>query len=109
MIHFAFTVIGYTVIVLDEWVNSCSLLYLNKNNFYLVFEKWFKKKGIWNIAVVILSLILVMTKVIDYKINLELELAEYICIMLGLILVFEFSIDEIRLQRKTPKKVFSGI
>lgn len=69
-------------------------------------KKWCKKKEVWYIAVVIFSLILIMTKIIDYNMTLELELADYIYIMVGLILVWllSFRLIRYRYEERLRKK-----
>lgn len=71
-------------------------------------KKWCKKKEVWYIAVVIFSLILIMTKIIDYNMKLELELADYIYILLGLILVWllSFRLMRYRYEERLRKKYF---
>ena len=73
---------------------------------YLV--KWCMKKEVWYIAVVIFSLILIMTKIIDYNMTLKLELVDYIYIMMGLILVWLLSIRlmRYRYEERLRKKYF---
>lgn len=73
-------------------------------------KKWCKKKEVWYIAVVIFSLILIMTKIIDYNMKLELELADYIYIMIGLILVWllSFRLMRYRYEERLRKKYFQA-
>ena len=72
------------------------------------FRKWCAKKEVWYIAVVIFSLVLIMTKIIDYNMTLELELADYIYIVVGLLIVWflSFRLMRYHYQEKLKKKYF---
>lgn len=76
----------------------------------LYLKKWCKKKEIWYIAVVIFSLVLIMTKIIDYNMTLELELADYIYIVVGLLIVWvlSFRLMKYRYEEKLRKKYFAA-
>lgn len=76
----------------------------------LYLKKWCKKKEIWYIAVVIFSLVLIMTKIIDYNMTLELELAYYIYIVVGLLIVWvlSFRLMKYRYEEKLRKKYFAA-
>jgi two-component system sensor histidine kinase AgrC len=86
----------------------CSILVKKLPIWYL--KKWCKKKEVWYIAVVIFSLILILTKIIDYNMTLELELADYIYIMVGLILVWllSFRVMRYRYEERLRKKYFKA-
>lgn len=72
------------------------------------FPKWCAKKEVWYIAVVIFSLVLIMTKIIDYNMTLELELADYIYIVVGLLIVWflSFRLMRYHYEEKLQKKYF---
>lgn len=76
----------------------------------LYLKKWCKKKEIWYIAVVIFSLVLIMTKIIAYNMTLELELADYIYIVVGLLIVWvlSFRLMKYRYEEKLRKKYFAA-
>lgn len=71
-------------------------------------KKWCGKKEVWYIAVVVFSLILMLTTIINYNMTFEFELADYIYIIVGLILVWVLSSRLMRYhyEEKLRKKYF---
>lgn len=72
-----------------ESVALCYIILKRIPIWYL--KKWCNKQEILYIAVLFFSLILIITKIIDYNMTLELELADYLYIMIGLSLLWLLS------------------
>lgn len=71
-------------------------------------KKWCGKKEVWYIAVVSFSLILMLTTIINYNMTFELELTDYIYIIMGLILmwILSFRLMRYHYEERIRKKYF---
>lgn len=71
-------------------------------------KKWCEKKEVWYIAVVSFSLILMLTTIINYNMTFELELTDYIYIIMGLILmwILSFRLMRYHYEERIRKKYF---
>lgn len=74
------------------------------------FQKWCEKKEVWYIAVVIFSVLLMMTKIVAYNMTLELELADYVYIVVGVLIVWilSFRLMHYHYEEKLRKKYFKA-
>lgn len=73
-------------------------------------NKWCKKKEVWYIVVVVFSLILLMTKIIDYNMTWEFELEDYIYIIVALVLLWLlcFRLMRFRYEERLRKRYFKA-
>lgn len=71
-------------------------------------RKWCGKREVWYIAVVIFSLIMMFTAIINYNMTFELELSDYIYIIAGLLLMWMliFRLMRYRYEERFRKKYF---
>lgn len=71
-------------------------------------KKWCGKKEVWYIVVVAFSLILMLTTIINYNMTFKFELADYIYIVVGLILIWMMSFRLMRYhyEERLRKKYF---
>lgn len=73
-------------------------------------KKWCRRKEIAYIAVVAFSLILMLTAIIDFRMTLQLDLADYIYIIACVVLMWllSFRIIKYRYEEKVRKKYFDA-
>lgn len=73
-------------------------------------NKWCKKKEVWYIVVVVFSLILLMTKIIDYNMTWEFQLEDYIFILVALSLLWMlcFRLMRYRYEERLRKRYFEA-
>ena len=71
-------------------------------------KKWCSRKEVWYIAVLLVSLILMLTTVFGFHMTLELELGDYIYIMACLLLMWflGFRLMKYRYEERIRKKYF---
>jgi len=73
-------------------------------------KKWCNKKEVLYIAVVLFSLILMLTTVVNYHMTLELELGNYLCILVCLVLVWLLGMRlmKYRYEERIRKRYFDA-
>ena len=71
-------------------------------------RKWCQKKEVWYIAVVVFSLLLMVTTIVNYNMTFEFELVDYIYIFVGLVLLWVLSSRLMRYhyEERLRKKYF---
>lgn len=90
-----------SVIFVYILVKKLPICYLNK---------WCRKKEVWYIVVVVFSLILLMTKIIDYNMTWEFQLEDYIYILVALSLLWLlcFRLMRYRYEERLRKRYFKA-
>lgn len=71
-------------------------------------KKWCGKKEVWYMVVVAFSIILMLTTIVNYNMTFEFELADYIYIIAGLILMWllSFRLMRYHYEERLRKKYF---
>lgn len=73
-------------------------------------KKWCARKEIWYIAIVLFSLVLMITAIVHYHLTLELGFGEYICIIGSIILIWilVLRVMKYRYMEKTRRRYYEA-
>lgn len=73
-------------------------------------KKWCKHKEVWYVAILVFTLMLMISAIFHYHLTLELGFGEYVCIVASIILIWllVFRVMKYRYMEKVRKKYFDA-